>query len=243
LPIACGLTVQSIVGAWIDEIHHKRLVTAIAAVTVALGAVGIVALPSYGLQVVVQLIIGLAVTVFPAATAAFALGMVDRDQLSMRVARNETFTHTGNVAFAIAAGAVGTLLALQGIFFAAAVFAIGMAPSVLLIQREHVSAVSDEDAGDEAGHRIETGAKNTAYRCVGSACVGSDPIVTSAASIHATNRRYRSQARPTRHSALPDRPPQCGYWSLPVAGVPVRQSARILSAAQNLLCVSSGATT
>jgi len=96
-----GVTVQSIVGAWIDEIHHKRLVTAIAAVTVALGAVGIVALPSYGLQVVVQLIIGLAVTVFPAATAAFALGMVDRDQLSMRVARNETFTHTGNVAFAM----------------------------------------------------------------------------------------------------------------------------------------------
>jgi MFS family permease len=150
LPIACGGSVQSVVGAWIDELHHKRLVTAIAAATVALGAVGIVALPSYGLQVVVQLIIGLAVTVFPAATAAFALGMGDRDQLSRRVARNETFTHTGNVAFALAAGAVGTLLALQGIFFAAAVFAIGMAPSVLLIQQEHVSyeAARGSDADD-----------------------------------------------------------------------------------------------
>jgi hypothetical protein len=71
------------------------------------------------------------VTIFPAATAAFAIGMTTEDQRSARATRNETFTHTGNVAFAKAGG--GTLLALQGIFIAAAVFAAGMAPRVFFI--------------------------------------------------------------------------------------------------------------
>lgn len=60
-----GIAVQSFVGNWMDESHHKRLLTSVAG-----------------------------------------------------IARSESFTHTGNVVFAIAAGAVGTLLALQGIFFA-----------------------------------------------------------------------------------------------------------------------------
>ena len=141
--IACqsltGILVQSWVGNWVDESHHKRMLTGGAALTVALGAIGIVTLPSFWLQVLVQIVIGLAVTVFPAATAAFALGLVEKDQLSLRIARNETLTHTGNVAFAIAAGAVGTLLALQGIFFAAAAFAAGMAPSVYFINEKSIS--------------------------------------------------------------------------------------------------------
>ncbi len=134
-----GIAVQSFVGNWIDESHHKRIITAAAGLTVAAGAIGIVTLPSFALQIVMQLVIGLAVTVFPAATAAFALGMVEEDQLSGRVARNETFTHGGNVVFAIAAGAIGTLLALQGIFYAAAVFAAGMAVSVYFIKEAHVN--------------------------------------------------------------------------------------------------------
>jgi hypothetical protein len=65
--------------------------------------------PGYGVQIVLQLTIGLAATVFPAATGAFALGMSEKDELTGRVARNETFTHTGNAFFALAAGVVGTL--------------------------------------------------------------------------------------------------------------------------------------
>ncbi len=140
--IACqslsGIAVQSLVGNWVDESHHKRLITAAAGCTVAAAAIGIVSLPGYEWQIVMQLIIGLAVTVFPAVTAAFALGMVGDKELTGRVARNETFTHGGNVVFAIAAGAVGTLLALQGIFYAAAVFAAGMALSVYFIKEGHI---------------------------------------------------------------------------------------------------------
>ncbi len=115
--IACqsiaGVIIQGPVGYWVDESRHKRLLTGAAGCVVALGALGIVVLPSFWAQIVVQIIIGCAVTIFPAATAAFALGMVERDKFARRVARNEVFTHSGNVAFAIAAGAVGTVLALQ----------------------------------------------------------------------------------------------------------------------------------
>ncbi len=134
-----GIAVQTFVGHWIDESHHKRLLTAIAGTVVAVSAVGIAVLPSFSLQVAVQLTIGLAITVFPAATSAFALGMVEQDKLPARVARNEGFTHTGNVVFAVIAALVGTWLTLKGIFYAAAVFAAGMAPSALLIESSQVS--------------------------------------------------------------------------------------------------------
>jgi predicted MFS family arabinose efflux permease len=111
-----GVIIQGPVGYWVDESRHKRLLTGAAGLAVAIGALGIVLLPSFWAQIAVQIVIGSAVTVFPAATAAFALGMVERDQIARRVARNEVFTHGGNVAFAVAAGAVGTVLALQGIF-------------------------------------------------------------------------------------------------------------------------------
>jgi MFS family permease len=140
--IACqsfaGILTQPIIGKFVDDSHNKRLLTAIAAIAVSLGAVGIALFPSFGVQIAVQLVIGLAVTIFPAATAAFALGMAGEKDLSGRVARNETLTHTGNMVFAIVAGLISVFLALQGIFYAAAVFAAGMAGSVLFIKSDDV---------------------------------------------------------------------------------------------------------
>jgi predicted MFS family arabinose efflux permease len=149
-----GIAVQSIVGAWVDESHHKRSITAGAAIVVALGALGIITLPSYFWQVVVQLVIGVAVTVFPAVTAAFALGLAEKGKLPSRVARNETLTHTGNVVFALSAAAVGTLVQLQAIFVSAAIFAAGMAPSAFFIREsetdyEAARGGNSEDSGDK----------------------------------------------------------------------------------------------
>ncbi|MGC2657063.1 MAG: MFS transporter [Bryobacteraceae bacterium] len=154
--IACqslsGIAVQSFAGHAVDESHHKKLLTAIAGTVVSLGALGIVLIPSFAVQIVVQLIIGLAVTVFPATTSAFALGMSKKEEVPKRVARNETLTHTGNVVFALGAGVVGTLMALQGIFVEAAIFAAGMIPSVLFINEAHVNyeaARGGDDGGNE----------------------------------------------------------------------------------------------
>jgi MFS family permease len=134
-----GIFTQTFVGNFIDESRHKRLFTAIAAIAVSTGALGIALSGSFYVQIGVQLLIGLGVTVFPAATSAFALGLVERDQLPHRFARNEMFTHSGNVVFAIVAGVVGTMLALRGIFYAAAIFAAGMAGAVPFIEESEVN--------------------------------------------------------------------------------------------------------
>ncbi len=156
--IACqslvGIVLQSGVGHLIDNSHHKRILTASAAAVVALCATGIALLPNYGVQIVVQLVIGAAITVFPAATGAFALGMSEESELTGRVARNETFTHSGNVIFAILAGVVGTFLVLGGIFYTAALFAAGMAVAVMFISTEHV----DYEAA-RGGQKQESGDK------------------------------------------------------------------------------------
>lgn len=85
--------------------------------------------------------------------AAFALGLVNQDEVPRRVARNESLTHTGNAVFAVAAGAVGTLLALQGIFFAAAVFAAGMAPAALFIRGSEVSYEAAREDGSDGNQQ------------------------------------------------------------------------------------------
>jgi predicted MFS family arabinose efflux permease len=155
--VACqslsGIAIQSAVGHWVDKTHLKRQLTAAAALVVACGVAGIALLPGFAIQILVQLTIGVAVTVFPAATSAFALGMVGADQLPGRVARNESVTHTGNTVFAIFAALLGTFVALQGIFYAAAVFASGMAVGAYFIRDEHVShegarAGAQDDKGE-----------------------------------------------------------------------------------------------
>jgi hypothetical protein len=102
-----GIIVQPALGRWIDESHHTRPI-------VAVSALGIAIIPSYAFQIVVQLIIGVAITAFPAAIAAFALGLVDRTEISSRVDRAESFAYSGNFVFA----AVGSFYALLGIFYA-----------------------------------------------------------------------------------------------------------------------------
>ena len=134
-----GIAIQSLVGHFVDQTKQKRMLTAAAALVVAAGAAAIAIFPQYWVQILVQLAIGVSVTVFPAATAAFALGMSKKDELSGRVARNETFTHSGNVIFAVVAGLAGTIVALSSIFYAAALFASGMAAAVTRIKQDDVN--------------------------------------------------------------------------------------------------------
>jgi MFS family permease len=151
-----GVICQSFVGHIYDETKYKRTIAAIAAFAVVAGALGIVFLKGFALQCVVQGVIGLAVTVFPAATSAFALGLVEKDQISVRVARNESFTHSGNVIFAIIAAILGLSIAVRDIFFVAALFAGGMGICAFLIHQQDVNyeaARAAEGSDGKTGER------------------------------------------------------------------------------------------
>jgi MFS family permease len=148
-----GIVLQSLVGDFIDNSTHKRYISAAAALVVTLGCLGIVLAPNFFWQCVVQFIIGVSVTVFPAATSGFTLGLVAKDQLSERVSRNETVTHSGNVLYAAIAAVVGQVLAIGTLFYAAALFAAGMVGSSLTIRKgdlDHEAARAGEE-GKEGG--------------------------------------------------------------------------------------------
>lgn len=148
-----GVALQSIVGDRVDNSPNKRYISAAAALVVTLGCLGIVLAPNYAWECVVQFIIGISVTVFPAATASFALGLVPKDKLSERVSRNETFTHGGNVLYAAIAAVIGEVVAIGGLFYAAAIFAAGMVGSSLMIQAADIDneAARAGEANQEGG--------------------------------------------------------------------------------------------
>ncbi len=163
IALACqclaGVAIQPVVGHWIDRSPQKRLITGTAALIVTLAAICVSLLPGYAMQIAVQLTIGVAVTAFPAAFSAFALGLVSREDMAARIARNESMAHLGNFVFGLSAAIVGTFVSLAGIFYAAALFAFGMAVSVFFVAEEAVSfeaarAGAEGDGGSKEPSKV-----------------------------------------------------------------------------------------
>jgi hypothetical protein len=75
---------------------------------VAFGGIDIVLAQNTALEILTEVLIGIAAAVFPPTIAAIALGVVGKPALSRRVGRNEGFNHAGNVTFALGAGLIGT---------------------------------------------------------------------------------------------------------------------------------------
>ena len=102
-----SVVAQGPAGWTVDWSHHKKWLVVAATAVVALGCIGIVVAPNETAEVVTQILIGAAGAFFAPAIAAISLGIVGKKNLSRRVGRNESFDHTGNVIFALLAGAVG----------------------------------------------------------------------------------------------------------------------------------------
>lgn len=139
--------------------HKKRLIMSAAAV-VALGCVEIVAAASEPVEILTQILIGVAAAVFPPTIAAISLGIVGKGELSRRVGRNETFNHAGNVTFALMAGAAGTWLGQQWIFYASAVVATGTILSAFCIRSADIdnraARAANEARADGSADRAVT---------------------------------------------------------------------------------------
>ena len=117
-----ALTVQTPIGALIDNTAHKRRLIIIAAVATAVGAVIITVNPSFLVIAAAQVVTGVAGTVFPPAIAAIALGMVGAAAYTYRTGRMMAFNHAGNVVGAVVFGVAGYMITIRADFwFAAAV--------------------------------------------------------------------------------------------------------------------------
>ena len=128
-----GLAVQTPIGAAIDATPAKRGVIVLALAVLALGAVGIFAMPVFWPVAIANSLMAIAGDIFGPAVAALTLGLYARQQLARRMGRNSAFDHAGNVAIAVLAGAVGYAFSQRAVFLLVPVCAVLAAGAVLSI--------------------------------------------------------------------------------------------------------------
>ncbi|HQT78789.1 MAG: MFS transporter [Rhodospirillales bacterium 20-64-7] len=118
-----GLLVQTPVGAAIDAARAKRALIVGALLLLAAGAVTIFAFPSFWPVMLANTVVATVGDVFGPAVAALTLGLFAASQLARRLGRNAAFDHAGNVAIAVAAGAVGWAFSQRAVFLLVPIFA------------------------------------------------------------------------------------------------------------------------
>ena len=86
-----GLSVQTPIGAAIDETHAKRGAIVLALAVLALGAIVIFAVPTFWPVAIANSLMAVVGDVFGPAVAALTLGLYARKQLAWRMGRNSAF--------------------------------------------------------------------------------------------------------------------------------------------------------
>ena len=149
-----GLSVQTPIGAAIDETRAKRGVIVLALAVLAIGATVIFAMPTFWPVAIANSLMAIAGDVFGPAVAALTLGLHTRKQLARRMGRNSAFDHAGNVAIAVIAGAVGYAFSQRAVFLLVPVFAVLAGFAVLSIPAAAIDydrARNLDQQRDEAG--------------------------------------------------------------------------------------------
>lgn len=139
---------QTPAGALVDRLNQKRTLIVLAAALVTIGCIGIALVPTFGVVIGCQILIGLAAAVFPPAIAAITLGLVGHSKLDRRIGRNETFNHSGNVLAATLAAIVGQFISRKGIFFLVGAMAIGSAISARSLRYREIDNELARGGGD-----------------------------------------------------------------------------------------------
>ncbi|HEX2939880.1 MAG TPA: MFS transporter, partial [Rhodopila sp.] len=145
-----GLLVQTPVGAAIDATRAKRALIVGSLLLLAGGAVVIFALPFFWPVMLANAVVAAVGDVFGPAVAALTLGLFAASQLARRLGRNAAFDHAGNVAIAIAAGAVGWVFGQRAVFLLVPVFAVAAVMACLAIPAAAIDHKRARGGGAEA---------------------------------------------------------------------------------------------
>jgi len=93
-----AIAAQTPVGALVDRTSAKRALIVVAALAVTVGTLAMPLIPHFGAISLLQVVTGIAESVFAPALAAITLGVVGARRFSRRIGRNESFNHAGNAA-------------------------------------------------------------------------------------------------------------------------------------------------
>jgi MFS family permease len=150
-----GLSLQTLIGAKIDETRAKRGAIVLALTVLAIGAIVIFSMPSFWPVAIANSLMSIAGDVFGPAVAALTLGLYTRKQLARRLGRNSAFDHAGNVTIAVIAGVVGYVFSQSAVFLLVPVFAVLASYAVLSIPAD---AIDHDRARDLLEKTDATGA-------------------------------------------------------------------------------------
>jgi MFS family permease len=99
-----AIAAQTPVGALVDRTSAKRALIVAGAVTVTVGTLAMPLLPHFVAISALQVLTGIAGSVFAPALAAVTLGLVGARHFSRRIGRNESFNHAGNATAGVITG-------------------------------------------------------------------------------------------------------------------------------------------
>lgn len=128
-----GISLHAPIGALIDATHAKRGLIVGGAVALSACALAIAWAPTLPIVLTADIVMAVLGAVFAPTVAAITLGLVGRELLAARLARNAVFDRIGNLFIAAAAAAVGTAFSLQAVFYLVPFFAVLTATAVLAI--------------------------------------------------------------------------------------------------------------
>jgi len=158
-----GIVVQTPIGGAIDATWAKRGAIVAALAVLALGAATLFVLPEFWPVTLANAAMAIVGDVFGPAVAALTLGLTTRAALARRLGRNSAFDHAGNVAIALAVGAVGYAVSQRAVFLLVPVFALAAIVAVLSIP--HGAIDQDRARGlDEPGGTARRMARRRARR-------------------------------------------------------------------------------
>lgn len=128
-----GIAAQTPAGAWVDRTTAKRALLVGGALTITAGSLAMPLFPGRYTISLLQVLTGIAGSIFAPALAAITLGMVGPRLFSRRIGRNESFNHAGNASAAAITGALAYFLGPAAAFWVLAAMAVGSVAATLRI--------------------------------------------------------------------------------------------------------------
>jgi MFS family permease len=130
--VLAGLLMQVPSGELLDAIQSKRLLVALAVVTVGCCALILALWPGFTPALIAEILLGVTGGLLGPAVVAISLGLVGNEGLPDRLGRNQRFAAIGGFCTAGLMGLLGYLFSNRLIFFAGAALAV---PTLLALAR------------------------------------------------------------------------------------------------------------
>jgi MFS family permease len=138
-----AIAAQTPFGALVDRTSAKRALVVAGAALVTVGTLAMPLFPGFATISFLQVVTGMAGSVFPPALAAITLGVAGPRLFARRIGRNEAFNHAGNASAAAITGGLGYFFGPVVVFWVLAVEAALSVAATLWIPRD---AIDDDVA-------------------------------------------------------------------------------------------------